>query len=231
MKSVAEFQKELLEQSEPIRCSLTFQPHFPIAWRARNPGYIFSRLDLYACPWQSMSLTFILSKFKMAALTRAGSLPSICRKCAGLANRFGLRSPQVSWRLFDIYLVHFLTELSWILQHLLWLTLEQKTFVATLVYWCLLQFYDFEIPYIAKKRNSFLAERIVFCGYVPVKLKLQHLRPPRATPRAFEFLENFWKIPPSLGRKAVQMPPPLGILPDYCFNFSVVSIMLLVLCM
>ena len=31
--------------------------------------------------------------------------------------------------------------------------------------------------------------------------------PPRATPRAFEFLENFWKIPPSPGRKAVQMPP------------------------
>ena len=46
---------------------------------------------------------------------------------------------------------------------------------------------------------------------------------------------NFWKIfvqiPPSLGRKAVQMPPPLGILPDYCFNFSVVSIMRLKLSM
>ena len=71
----------------------------------------------------------------MAALTRARSLPSICRKCAGLTNRLGLRSPQVSWRLFDIHLVHFLTELSWILQHLLWLTLEQKTcaFVATLM--------------------------------------------------------------------------------------------------
>ena len=45
---------------------------------------------------------------------------------------------------------------------------------------------------------------------------------------------NFWKIfpqmPPSLGRKAVQMPP-LGKLPDYCFNFSVASIMLLRLCM
>ena len=42
---------------------------------------------------------------------------------------------------------------------------------------------------------------------------------------------NFWKIfvqiPPSPGRKAVQMPPP-----DYCFNFSVASIMLdLKLCM
>ena len=42
---------------------------------------------------------------------------------------------------------------------------------------------------------------------------------------------NFWKsfvqIPPSPDRKAVQMPPPLGKLPDYCFNFSVASIMLL----
>ena len=42
---------------------------------------------------------------------------------------------------------------------------------------------------------------------------------------------NFWKIfaqmPPSLGRKAVQMPQ-LGKLPDY---FSVASIMLLRLCM
>ena len=51
--------------------------------------------------------------------------------------------------------------------------------------------------------------------------------PPRATPRAFEFLENYWKIPPSPGRKAVQMPPLPGKLPDYCFNFSEASIMLL----
>ena len=42
---------------------------------------------------------------------------------------------------------------------------------------------------------------------------------------------NFWKIHPSPGRKAVQMPPPSGELPDYCFNFSVASIMLLKLCM
>ena len=27
----------------------TFQPYFAIAWRARNPGYIFSRFDLCAC--------------------------------------------------------------------------------------------------------------------------------------------------------------------------------------
>ncbi|KAL9959399.1 hypothetical protein ACROYT_G032721 [Oculina patagonica] len=30
----------------------------------------------------------------MAALSRAGSLSSVCRKCAGITNRFGLRSPQ-----------------------------------------------------------------------------------------------------------------------------------------
>ena len=31
---------------------------------------------------------------------------------------------------------------------------------------------------------------------------------PRATPRAYEFLEIFVQIPPSLDRKAVQMPHP-----------------------
>ena len=36
--------------------------------------------------------------------------------------------------------------------------------------------------------------------YVPVKSKLKHPPPPS---RAFEFLENFWKIPSSRGRKAV----------------------------
>ena len=61
---------------------------------------------------------------------------------------------------------------------------------------------------------------------VPVKSKLQHPPPPRATPRAFEFFENFWKIPPSPGRKAVQMPSSPGELPDYCYNFSVACIML-----
>lgn len=60
---------------------------------------------------------------------------------------------------------------------------------------------------------------------VPVKLKLQ-LSPP----------------PPSPGQKPVQMPyhrpssgdqmpPPPGKLPDYCFKFSVASIMPLKLCM
>ena len=49
-------------------------------------------------------------------------------------------------------------------------------------------------------------------------------------PRHLNFLKIFVQMPPSLGRKAVQMPP-LGKLPDYCFNFSVASIMLLNLCM
>ena len=53
--------------------------------------------------------------------------------------------------------------------------------------------------------------------------------------QAFEFLENVCSNTPSLGRKAVQMPHqmplPQGKLPDYCFYFSVISIMLLKLCM
>ena len=49
--------------------------------------------------------------------------------------------------------------------------------------------------------------------------------PPSDNPRAFEFLEIFFvQIPRSPGRKAVQMPPPPGRLPDYCFNFSVAFI-------
>ena len=52
----------------------------------------------------------------------------------------------------------------------------------------------------------------------PVKSKLQH------PPWPFEFWTFFVQMPPSLGRKAVQMPPPPGKLPDYCFNFSVASI-------
>ena len=66
--------------------------------------------------------------------------------------------------------------------------------------------------------------------YVPVKSKLKH--PPRATPGHLNFWKVIVQIPPSLGQKAVQMPPPPGKLPDYCFNFSVASIMLLIrLCM
>ena len=73
---------------------------------------------------------------------------------------------------------------------------------------------------------------LLLTAYLPVKSKLQH-PPPPGNPRAFEFLEKFCSNPPSPGRKAVQMPPPPGKLPvwDYCFNFSVASIVLLKLCM
>ena len=50
---------------------------------------------------------------------------------------------------------------------------------------------------------------------------------PRATPRAFESLENLCSNSPLAGRKVVQMPPSPGKLPDYCFNFSVASIRLI----
>ena len=74
-------------------------------------------------------------------------------------------------------------------------------------------------------RHKFL----VLKRYVPVKSKLQH--PPRATPGHLNFWKIFVQIPPSPSGKAVQMPPPPGELPDYCFNFSVASIMFLKLCM
>ena len=44
--------------------------------------------------------------------------------------------------------------------------------------------------------------------------------PARQPPGHLKFWKIFVQIPPSLGRKAVQMPPPSGKLPDYCFNFS-----------
>ena len=55
--------------------------------------------------------------------------------------------------------------------------------------------------------------------------------PPGQTTGHLNFWKIFVQIPPSPGRKAVQMPTPQGKLPDYCFNFSVASIMLLKLCM
>ena len=80
---------------------------------------------------------------------------------------------------------------------------------------------------------------VLYQCYVPVKSKLQH--PP--SPQAFGFVENFFSKPPppSLGQKDVQishhnsisgdhMPLPSGKLSDYCFNFSVTSIMVLKLC-
>ena len=55
---------------------------------------------------------------------------------------------------------------------------------------------------------------------------------PRATPSGIWIFGKFFvQIPPSPGRKAVQMPPPSGKLPDYCLNFSEASMMLLKLCM
>ena len=61
---------------------------------------------------------------------------------------------------------------------------------------------------------------------VPVKSKLKH--PP---PRAFEFLKKFCSNSPLTGPKSCSNAPPPGKLPDYCFNFSVASIMLLRRCM
>ena len=56
--------------------------------------------------------------------------------------------------------------------------------------------------FVDKHDYSIICYPIISADYVPVKSKLQH------PPRKFEFLETFWKIPPSPGRKAVQMPPP-----------------------
>ena len=53
---------------------------------------------------------------------------------------------------------------------------------------------------------------------------------PGQPPGHLNFLKIFVPIPPSPGGKGVQMPPPPGELPDYCFNFLVASIMLLKLC-
>ena len=55
--------------------------------------------------------------------------------------------------------------------------------------------------------------------------------PPGQSPGHLNFWKIFVQIPPSPGRKAVQMPPPLGKFPDYCFNFSVASVMFPKLCM
>ena len=68
-----------------------------------------------------------------------------------------------------------------------------------------------------------------FISYVPVKSKLQH--PPGQPPGYLNFWKIFVQIPPSPGRKAVQMPPPPGKLQGCFFNFSVAFIMLLKLCM
>ena len=59
--------------------------------------------------------------------------------------------------------------------------------------------------------------------------KLQH--PPEAPPRAFEFLENICSNAPLPRPKSCSNAPTPEKLPDYCFNFSVASIMLLRLCL
>ena len=62
-----------------------------------------------------------------------------------------------------------------------------------------------EIQNVCLLRNIF--KKSYGQAYVPVKSKPQH--PPPGSPRAFEFLEKFCSNPPSPGRKAVQMPPPV----------------------
>ena len=84
--------------------------------------------------------------------------------------------------------------------------------------------YDYTMPIL-----SLTWPLLIILYYVPVKSKLQHPSP--GNPRAFEFLENYCSNSPSPGQKTVQMPPPSGKLPDYCFNFSEASNMLLKLCM
>ena len=76
--------------------------------------------------------------------------------------------------------------------------------------------------------------RIVeFDNYVPVKSKLKH--PPGQPPGHLNFWKIFVQIPPSRGRKAVQIPHYTSIqgdqMPPPSGNFSVASIMLRKLCM
>ena len=73
-------------------------------------------------------------------------------------------------------------------------------------------------------------------GNVPVKSKLQH-PPPGKPPGHLNFWKIFVQIPPSRGRKAVQMPHHRSIpipgdqMPPPPGNFSVAFIMLRKLCM
>ena len=53
---------------------------------------------------------------------------------------------------------------------------------------------------------------------------------PGQPPRHLNFWKSFLLKSPSPGQKALQMPPPPGKLPDYCFNFSAAAIMLLKPC-
>ena len=73
--------------------------------------------------------------------------------------------------------------------------------------------------------------------YVPVKSKLKHPpgQPPRQPPGHLIFWKIFVQIPPSGGRKTVQMPHyrfiPGDQMPPPPGNFSVASIMLRKVCM
>ena len=76
-------------------------------------------------------------------------------------------------------------------------------------------------------------ERNMSSPNVPVKSKLKH--PPGLPPRHLNFWKIFVQIPPSRGRKAVQMPHYRSIpgdqMPPPSGNMSVASIMLRKLCM
>ena len=50
--------------------------------------------------------------------------------------------------------------------------------------------------------------------------QIEALTSSQATPQAFEFLENVCSNSPFTGRKAVQMSPTPGKLPDYCLTFQ-----------
>ena len=66
---------------------------------------------------------------------------------------------------------------------------------------------------------------LLLTAYLPVKSKLQH--PPRANPRAFEFLKNFCSNSPLTGPKTFSNAPIPGRITRLLVYFSVASIMLL----
>ena len=79
-----------------------------------------------------------------------------------------------------------------------------------------------------------LCQHVIY-GSLPVMYQSNRsfniLPPPGQHPGHLNFWKIFVQIPLSPGRKAVQMPPPTGKLPDYSFNFSVAFFTLLKLCM
>ena len=86
----------------------------------------------------------------------------------------------------------------------------------------------------ASKRGNICVDNNVsatICPRLPYQSNRSSNIPPGNPPGIWIFGKFFVQIPPSPGRKAVQMPPPSGKLPDYCLNFSEASMMLLKLCM